>query len=473
MVLALALGACVPSPTKPGLPPPGGTGWNQYPYTLNDNPLFTFPFIEGRTTNGTDTWYIQSKVTGANTGREYAFITIFAKNRINGTVRADVYNFSVFPLDSTEYGSFTATDIELDTPLNPGKLTAAEGYLDLRWQDGGTWKTRVDSENRLIPFEYELDLSGADSEGQPMGLVATMVAHEAPAAPGPGPTPGIITINGQGGTGTYFQTGLEISGTLTYDGVTEPVHGTIGHIDRQWFPQYAGAYMGTYARDHGHDWGSVHLDDNSTLSLWRQYFRPLGNEVEDFSGATRFFPGTESTEFAPDLTVTPTSFVKWPGSVNTAFAPPAPNRYLMSAHVIDVPSWDLHLAGSPITIAPAHGLPVEYMSGPVNYAGTIAGQPINGFGMSERTMALYRKWELVDVLDVTLANLPDGAFGGVTRAAMQTMVGQLDAAVGIGDDATGNQILTTQLAPAVTTLAIGEQPFLSELLQDIANAPVV
>ena len=59
-------------------------------------------------------------------GREYAFITIFAKNRINGSIRADVYTFAIFPLDSTEYGTYTDTDIALDTPLNPGKLTAAD-----------------------------------------------------------------------------------------------------------------------------------------------------------------------------------------------------------------------------------------------------------------------------------------------------------------------------------------------------------
>ena len=475
IVLALALVACTTSsPVPPGLPLPGGTGWKQYPYTLNDNPLFTFPYIEGKTTNQTDTWYIQGKVTGANTGRDYAFITIYAKNRINGSIRADVYTLAIFPLDSTEYGTYTDTDIALDTALNPSKLAAATGYLDLAWAGNNTWKTRVDSDNRLVPFEYDLDLHGSDSQGQPMALVAGMVAHDAPAAPGPEPTPGLIRINGQEGTGSYFQTGLEIDGTITYDGVTEPVAGSIGHIDRQWFPLYAGAMMGPDARDHGHDWGSIHLEDDSTLSLWRQYYRPNHNAVEDFTGATRFFPGTESTEFAPDITVTPTSFVKWPSNVPNGFAPPAPNRYLMSAHVIDVPSWDLHLVGSPITIAPAHGLPVEYMSGPVNYAGTIAGEPINGFGMSERTTALYKKWELVDVLDVTVTNLADAAFqpGGTTHGEMQTMVNQLDAAVALGDNATATQILTTQLAPAVGTLASGEQAFLSELLQDIAVAPV-
>jgi len=474
VVAVVVLGACRPPRPRPGLPLPGGTGWRQYPYTLNGNPLFTFPTIEGRTDNQTDTWYIQAKVTGRNTGREYSFITIFAKNRVFGWIRADIYTFAIFPLDTTTYGTYTDMDFAIDTPLNPGKLTAETGYLDLDWANTSSWRTHVDGDNRLVPFTYDLNLHGTDVQHQPMALVASMVGQEAPAAPGPGPDKGIIRINGQEDTGSYFQTGLAISGTLTYGGVTEPVVGNIGHIDRQWFPQYAGARMGLYSRDHGHDWGSVHLDDGTTLDLWAQYYRPARNSPEDFTGATRFFPSTGSTDFAPDIVVTPTSYVKWPSSVPSSFAPPAPNRYLVSGHRIDVESWDIHLVGTPITIAPAHGLPVEYMSGPVDYTGTVEGQLITGFGEAEHTEALYRKWELVDVLDVTLENLPDDTFppDGVTRPEALAMVGRLKAAVDAGKTAVANQILTSQLAPAVATMAAGEQPFLSELAHDIGVAPV-
>ena len=232
---------------------------------------------------------------------------------------------------------------------------------------------------------------------------------------------------------------------------------------------------GPDARDHGHDWGSIHLDDNSTLSLWRQYYRPNHNAVEDFTGATRYFPDTESTEFAPDLTVTPTSFVKWPSNVVNGFAPPAPNRYLMSAHVIDVPSWDLHLVGTPITIAPAHGLPVEYMSGPVNYTGTIAGQPINGFGMSEHTAALYRKWELVDVLDVTVNNLADGASNPAARHAPRC---RRWSASWTQPSTPATPRPPTRSSPPNSlprsrrSHQAATRPFLSQLLQDIAVAPL-
>jgi hypothetical protein len=42
--------------------------------------------------------------------------------------------------------------------------------------------------------------------------------------------------------------------------------------------------------------------------------------------------------------------------------------------------------------APAHALPVEYMEGPFLFEGTVGGEPVRGFGISERSLALYRDW---------------------------------------------------------------------------------
>jgi hypothetical protein len=159
--------------------------------------------------------------------------------------------------------------------------------------------------------------------------------------------------------------------------------------------------------------------------------------------------------------------------VPNSVAPPSPNRYLTSGHLLDVAAWDLHLVATPITAVPAHGLPVEYMSGPANFVGTVGGQPITGFGMSERTAALYRQWELVDVVGVTVTNLPPEAFttGGATQADMLVSVGQLGTAVNAGSTSTASQIITNQLTPAVATLSADQQPFLTTLLKDTKSAP--
>jgi hypothetical protein len=52
------------------------------------------------------------------------------------------------------------------------------------------------------------------------------------------------------------------------------------------------------------------------------------------------------------------------------------------------------------------------MEGPFHYRGTLRGEPVTGFAFFERSLALYRDWELVDVLasvvgDARVATLRD------------------------------------------------------------------
>jgi len=45
------------------------------------------------------------------------------------------------------------------------------------------------------------------------------------------------------------------------------------------------------------------------------------------------------------------------------------------------------------------------MEGPYRYHGTMWGKPVTGFAFNERSLALYRDWELVEVLSTTVASL--------------------------------------------------------------------
>ena len=71
-------------------------------------------------------------------------------------------------------------------------------------------------------------------------------------------------------------------------------------------------------------------------------------------------------------------------------------------HTLTSRSLDLELSGVPLVAAPAHTLPVEYMEGPFLFEGTMRGEPVRGVGFSERSLALYRDWELVDVLSTMI-----------------------------------------------------------------------
>ena len=85
--------------------------------------------------------------------------------------------------------------------------------------------------------------------------------------------------------------------------------------------------------------------------------------------------------------------------------PPAPNRFMPDRHRLHCASLQLDLTGEPMVPAPAHGLPIEYMEGPYRYHGTMRGEPVSGFAFYERSLALYRDWELIDVLASAVDNL--------------------------------------------------------------------
>ncbi len=142
------------------------------------------------------------------------------------------------------------------------------------------------------------------------------------------------------------------------------------------------------------------------MSIWRQFDRTNGNALQPFTGVTVSHPDPAvAPECAEDVEVTISSYVKWPNSVRPLVRPPAPARYMPDRHRITSATLQLDLVGEPLVPAPAHGLPIEYMEGPYRYRGTLRGKPVTGFAFNERSLALYRDWELVQVLTTTVANL--------------------------------------------------------------------
>ena len=113
----------------------------------------------------------------------------------------------------------------------------------------------------------------------------------------------------------------------------------------------------------------------------------------------------------------------------------------------------LDLIGEPLVAAPAHALPIEYMEGPYRYHGTIWGNPVAGFAFNERSLALYRDWELVDVLRTTVANLTPSA------PELQSMVEQVVPLVAAGRRDTAVELLASS--------ARIENDMLATLLDDL------
>ena len=281
-----------------------------------------------------------------------------------------------------------------------------------------------------------------------MQLDLAVTPTRAPTPVGASTYNGKIVCFGQSDTYSYFQTGMAMTGTLRWGETVEQVSGTAGHVDRQWFPKYAGGGgSGGDPRARSHEWRTINFDNGVDMSIWRQFDRTNGNALQPFTGVTTSHPDPAiAPECAEDVEVTISSYVKWPNSIRPLVRPLAPARYMPDRHRITCATLQLDLVGEPLVPAPAHGLPIEYMEGPYRYRGTLRGEPVTGFAFNERSLALYRDWELVEVLATTVANVepPTG---------LQTVVDQLVPLVAAGRRGEAVELLTKVLPDQNDTLA--------------------
>ncbi len=392
--------------------------WRSYPFRLvPDDSRLDFPAAEGEHPDQeSDTWFLAGRLEAVDTDRSFAFLTIFNKNRPGGTVVADFYTLALFDLDTGDYGTHTDYDMP-PANLEPGaqrKLAMASGYLDITYRSGdgtASWTTCRDADGELLPYTYRVSLVGKDHSGRRMRLDLAVTPTRAPTPVGASTYNGKIVCFGQSDTYSYFQTGMTMTGTLRWGDVVEQVSGSGGHVDRQWFPKYAGAGgAGGDPRARSHEWRTINFDNGVDLSIWRQFDRTNGNALQPFTGVTASYPDPAiPPDCAEDIEVTISSYVRWPNAVRPLVRPVASARYMPDRHRITCAALQLDVVGEPLVAAPAHGLPIEYMEGPYSYRGTLWGKPVTGFAFNERSLALYRDWELVEVLATTVANVEPAA----------------------------------------------------------------
>lgn len=133
-----------------------------------------------------------------------------------------------------------------------------------------------------------------------------------------------------------------------------------------------------------------------------------GLTVTDPDGRTVFVD-----EAGYDIDIT--TYLRDPGEIEPLLSKPqmlagirSPIRYFFDAYRLRVPSLGLDVSSIPMVPAPAHTMPVDYFNGPTQLQGTMAGQPVRGYGFHERTLPLSRPRELLVVLRDSLLHLPPG-----------------------------------------------------------------
>jgi predicted secreted hydrolase len=444
--------------------------WRCYPFRLvADDSRLEFPAAEGEHADQeSDTWFIAGELTGA-TGRSLAFLTIFNKNRPGGTAVADFYTMSLFDCETGTYGTYTDYDMPPAStrPDARPKLSAAAGHLDIRYESGaGTvaWTTRRDDDGELQPYTYGVRLLGIDQVGQSMELDLTVTPTRPPVPVGASIYNGKIICFGQHDTYSYFQTGMVMTGTLRWGELCEQVSGNAGHVDRQWFPKYAGGGgTGGDPRARSHEWRTINLDNGVDLSIWRQFDRMEGNALQPFSGVTVSYPDPAvAPKCGEDVEVTVNSYVRWPNSIRPLLPPPSSVRFMPDGHRLTCVTLQLDLTGEPTVAAPAHGLPIEYMEGPCRYRGTLRGEPVSGFGFYERSLALYRDWELVEVLGAVVEDIQP------SKPRLVSLVDRIRPLVASGRRKAARELLHAAAAALPSDQAAGCSDVIDALIETLS-----
>ena len=123
------------------------------------------------------------------------------------------------------------------------KLSTAQGHLDMSLREQRRHSGVADVPRRagaLLPYTYDVALVGTDAAGQPMSCGCTSHPRVRPVPVGASTYNGKIACFGQDDTYSYFQTGMTMTGTLRVGFRRGGGLGSAGHVDRQWFPLYAG-----------------------------------------------------------------------------------------------------------------------------------------------------------------------------------------------------------------------------------------
>lgn len=447
--------------------------WRAYPFALSPtDPQLTFPAAEGDQGAESNTYYVAGRLRGQTTQREWAFLVIFTFNNVRKRLRADFYTFALFDLASGAYGTYS----EYDLPRPPRirrryKLSVAAGSLDVAFATAhGTsrWTTRRGADGALQPFSYTLHLVGRDAAGRRMAVDLELDTEKPPMPVGGAEYAGVKTCMGQYGTHSYFQSDVRFRGRLEWGDVRDEVRGDAGWIDRQWTPRHLGIHADRRNSGYRHEWRQIHLDNGVEMSAWLHVDRKRTNLPIPFCGVTAAMPDLRVLATS-EFDVERLSFVRDPGAVRPMYALTRGAKYFADRYRLRVPAWELELFSEPLVAAPAHGLPIEYWSGPTRVEGSMAGRAVRGFGFHERTFAFTRDFELVDVLRKTLRHLPESAFppGSASGRELGDQVWEVDAFLSHGGRADARYHLRTRVRPLLERLAEPARAHVLQIADDL------
>lgn len=325
--------------------------WKSYPNTA-PNSLLTFPNDEGwHEQEPIEWWYTNAHVKGQNTGHEYAIMmTFFAYDT------AFIDGFRILNISDETTGTFRTETSFMKYPV------MAKDHLEIKATNlFGTeeerWYTKTDANGALLPFQYRIE-----SHGLPGAINLDYDAFKPPliVADSGYLNQGIINY-----TYYYSQTGMNVTGEITFEGVTEPVVG-VGWIDRQY---------GSFDPSTGeaYEWFSLQLSNGMDFNLWNIFandgtipnnskYRILAMYIDENTSQTISDFEIERPKYA------------YTTLTNNCYA----NQWHLTSDTLDI-DLTITIQGKDDEVL----TPFAFLEGSTKIEGTIQGQAVTGKGFAE------------------------------------------------------------------------------------------
>jgi len=332
--------------------------WKTYPYTPPGS-LISFPQDEGRHVNEpVEWWYTTGHLTGTVTGKHYSYMLTYFYYPAGGSdgfrilTISDDDNQNFYPETAFLTYSHMATD-----QLN----------IQAQVTGGGTeyWHNLYNG-NQILPFQYELSATSAY-----VSLDLSYDTFKKPLILG---DDGYLLQGANNYTYYYSQTGVDVTGSISFDGITENVSGT-GWIDRQY-----GSIMPS--TNNQYEWFSVQLSNGMDFNLWNIF---EGNQIPD-NERYKILAGyiDENTQFTTaDFQLERLAF---------AYMPDQQQCYAQSWHLTS----NLYNIDLVITTDYSNSeiwFPFRFYEGSTHITGTVDGQNVTGVGFAE----LLHHYEIPDL----------------------------------------------------------------------------
>lgn len=344
--------------------------WKQYPH-IPEGSFIEFPSDEGRHPGEpVEWWYTTGHLEGESSGRSYSYMLTYFYYPVN-----TVDGFRIFNISDDGSGSFlTGTKALIFTRLSTDSLD-----IEAELISGGTesWSNITDEEGFAIPFSYQLSAAAenASLDLRYDGYKPPLILADS----------GLLKQGSESYTYYYSQTGNRVSGSVSFNGITENVSGT-AWIDRQY---------GTTNPSEGveYEWFSIQLSNGMDIN------------VNNIFTADNSIPETPEYRLLcayvdEDTRYTDSSFEI--ERLEYAYSPDSlrcySQKWRLSSGIYDI---DL------IITALHHDyevpLPFRFYEGPVSINGTVEGSPVEGKGFAE----LLHSYEKPDIDIHSVSNIRD------------------------------------------------------------------